>query len=110
MDNKNIKLEKIDFSVLGMSCAACSKSAERSLKKTPGVESAMVNIATEKASVEYDPKVCNIDNLRAAIEKAGFKMELEDNIEREDNSTSFKRFLVAIIFGDRFTSLYITPS
>ena len=31
MDNKNIKIEKIDFSVLGMSCAACSKSAERSL-------------------------------------------------------------------------------
>lgn len=109
MDNKNIKIEKIDFSVLGMSCAACSKSAERSLKKTPGVESAMVNIATEKASVEYDPKVCNIDNLRAAIEKAGFKMELEDNIEREDNSTSFKRFLVAIIFASILFTISMGP-
>lgn len=99
MEDKDIKLEKIDFSVLGMSCAACSKSAERSLKKTEGVSSAVVNIATEKASVEYDPKVCNVDNLRAAVEKAGFTMELEDHINREDDTTSFKRFLVAIVFA-----------
>ncbi|WP_455525788.1 heavy metal translocating P-type ATPase, partial [Peptostreptococcus stomatis] len=102
-------LEKIDFSVLGMSCAACSKSAERSLKKTEGVSSAVVNIATEKASVEYDPKVCNIDNLRAAVEKAGFTMELEDHIDREDDTTSFKRFLVAIVFASLLFTISMGP-
>lgn len=109
MGDKDIKLEKIDFSVLGMSCAACSKSAERSLKKTEGVSSAVVNIATEKASVEYDPKVCNIDNLRAAVEKAGFTMELEDHINREDDTTSFKRFLVAIVFASLLFTISMGP-
>lgn len=109
MEDKDIKLEKIDFSVLGMSCAACSKSAERSLKKTEGVSSAVVNIATEKASVEYDPKVCNIDNLRAAVEKAGFTMELEDHIDREDDTTSFKRFLVAIVFASLLFTISMGP-
>ena len=109
MEDKDIKLEKIDFSVLGMSCAACSKSAERSLKKTEGVSSAVVNIATEKASVEYDPKVCNVDNLRAAVEKAGFIMELEDHIDREDDTTSFKRFLVAIVFASLLFTISMGP-
>ncbi|MGP1584543.1 heavy metal translocating P-type ATPase [Peptostreptococcus stomatis] len=109
MEDKDIKLEKIDFSVLGMSCAACSKSAERSLKNTEGVSSAVVNIATEKASVEYDPKVCNIDNLRAAVEKAGFTMELEDHIDREDDTTSFKRFLVAIVFASLLFTISMGP-
>lgn len=109
MEDKDIKLEKIDFSVLGMSCAACSKSAERSLKKTEGVSSAVVNIATEKASVEYDPKVCNIDNLRAAVEKAGFTMELEDHINREDDTTTFKRFLVAIVFASLLFTISMGP-
>lgn len=109
MEDKDIKLEKIDFSVLGMSCAACSKSAERSLKRTEGVSSAVVNIATEKASVEYDPKVCNIDNLRAAVEKAGFTMELEDHINREDDTTSFKRFLVAIVFASLLFTISMGP-
>lgn len=109
MEDKDIKLEKIDFSVLGMSCAACSKSAERSLKKTEGVSSAVVNIATEKASVEYDPKVCNVDNLRAAVEKAGFTMELEDHIDREDDTTSFKRFLVAIVFASLLFTISMGP-
>lgn len=109
MEDKDIKLEKIDFSVLGMSCAACSKSAERSLKKTEGVSSAVVNIAAEKASVEYDPKVCNVDNLRAAVEKAGFTMELEDHIDREDDTTSFKRFLVAIVFASLLFTISMGP-
>ena len=110
MIEQNTNIEKIDFTVLGMSCAACSKSAERSLKKTAGVSSALVNIATEKASVEYDPQVCSIDNLRAAIEKAGFRMELEDkNSDEDDDTSSFKRFLVAIVFAAILFTISMGP-
>ena len=108
MGDKN-NIEKIDFLVLGMSCAACSKSAERKLKKTPGVSFASVNIATEKASVEYDSKVCSLDNLRVAIEKAGFKMKLEDEENGKVDSISFKRFLVAIIFAGILFSISMGP-
>lgn len=96
----NSKNKKLDFMVEGMTCAACSKSAERSLKKTEGVVSATVNIATEKASVEYDPEITNIDDLRKSIEKVGFHMILEDEEdELEGNDNMLRRFIVAIIFA-----------
>ncbi len=96
----NSRNKKLDFMVEGMTCAACSKSAERSLKKTEGVVSATVNIATEKASVEYDPEITNIDDLRKSIEKVGFHMILEDEEdELEGNDNMLRRFIVAIIFA-----------
>lgn len=96
----NSKNKKLDFMVEGMTCAACSKSAERSLKKTEGVVSATVNIATEKASVEYDPEITNIDDLRKSIEKVGFHMILEDEEdELEGNDNMLRRFIVAIVFA-----------
>lgn len=96
----NSRNKKLDFMVEGMTCAACSKSAERSLKKTEGVVSATVNIATEKANVEYDPEITNIDDLRKSIEKVGFHMILEDEEdELEGNDNMLRRFIVAIIFA-----------
>lgn len=96
----NSRNKKLDFMVEGMTCAACSKSAERSLKKTEGVVSATVNIATEKASVEYDPEITSIDDLRKSIEKVGFHMILEDEEgELEGNDNMLRRFIVAIIFA-----------
>lgn len=96
----NSKNKKLDFMVEGMTCAACSKSAERSLKKTEGVVSATVNIATEKASVEYDPEITNIDDLRKSIEKVGFHMILEDEEDDlEGNDNMLRRFIVAIVFA-----------
>ena len=38
-----------------MSCAACASAVEKSLARTPGVQSALVNYATEKATVQYLP-------------------------------------------------------
>lgn len=94
---KNAK--NITFTVNGMSCAACSKAAERSLKKTEGVISASVNIATEKAIVEYDPKKCDFNNIEKAIEKAGFTVDFEDDFSEHKDIISKKRFAVAGIFA-----------
>ena len=94
------KTRTIDFKIEGMSCAACSKSAERSLKKTEGVISASVNIATEKAVVEYDPSVCGMDEFRHSVEKVGFHIaeeEKKEETEKEENMA--RRFAVAVIFA-----------
>jgi len=64
--------EKITFGVGGMTCASCVARVERSLRKLDGVQAANVNFATEKATVEFDPKVVNIDALRHAVEEAGY--------------------------------------
>jgi P-type Cu+ transporter len=56
----------------GMTCASCVTRIERALGKVPGVREASVNLATGKARVTFDPAVATIDQLRAAVEKAGY--------------------------------------
>ncbi|MBA3643843.1 MAG: copper ion binding protein, partial [Chloroflexia bacterium] len=58
----------------GMTCASCVRRVERALTKVPGVTAANVNLATEKASVAFDPTTANLDSLRTAIEKAGYRV------------------------------------
>jgi Cu+-exporting ATPase len=61
----------ITLQIGGMSCASCVSRVEKALMKVPGVASASVNLATEKASVHAAPEVSTAV-LQAAIEKAGY--------------------------------------
>jgi Cu+-exporting ATPase len=56
----------------GMTCASCVNRIERFLGKTPGVEMATVNLATETATVRYRPDVADRAALVAAVEAAGY--------------------------------------
>ena len=60
--------------VEGMTCASCVGRVERSLAKVPGVRAASVNLATEKATVVYDPVLTDVATLRGAVERAGYKV------------------------------------
>jgi Cu+-exporting ATPase len=60
------------LAVEGMTCASCVRRVERALTRTPGVTAASVNLATERASVTYDPAVASIADLTAAVERAGY--------------------------------------
>jgi Cu+-exporting ATPase len=64
---------KIELPITGMTCANCSATIERTLnKKVPGVVAATVNLATEKATVEYIPGQVSRADLVSAIEKIGY--------------------------------------
>jgi Cu+-exporting ATPase len=56
----------------GMTCASCVRRVEKALSAVPGVSSANVNLATENASVEFDPKVVTLIQLDEAVERAGY--------------------------------------
>jgi P-type Cu+ transporter len=66
--------DQVDLPIGGMTCAACVRRVERSLGKVEGVSEASVNLATEKARVSFDPSVVQVDDIRAAIEKAGYSV------------------------------------
>ncbi|MDW8253480.1 MAG: heavy metal translocating P-type ATPase [Chloroflexota bacterium] len=70
-------LREISLGVTGMSCAACVRRIERALGAVPGVAFAAVNLATERATVQYDPAVSTVDQLKAAIEGAGYGVKEE---------------------------------
>jgi len=63
---------EVTLPIEGMTCASCVRRVERALGKVPGVSEASVNLATEKARVVYDPAVASLDQLSAAVEKAGY--------------------------------------
>lgn len=70
----NERLKVISLPVEGMTCASCVARVEKALHKVPGVSTAAVNLATEKATVEFNPGVVSTDALRAAVEDAGYTL------------------------------------
>ena len=68
---------EIVLPIEGMTCASCVNRIERFLKKTPGVEMAAVNLATEKATVMVDLGVAGRDELVKAVEAAGYEVRPE---------------------------------
>jgi len=79
---------RAELAVEGMTCAACSNRVERALNSAPGVRSAVVNLTTGRASVEYNPAVTDLDSLLAAIDKAGYlgRLAQEEDSEDEDDA------------------------
>lgn len=63
----------LNIEVQGMTCASCSARVERALNKVDGVKSASVNLATERAEVEFDPQQTGILAIASAIDAAGYK-------------------------------------
>lgn len=72
IDNKQLTL-RVD----GMTCASCVVHVEAALKEVPGVSEAWVNLATETASVDYNPKVVTAQDLMEAVDDAGYSLEAD---------------------------------
>lgn len=65
-----------DFGIEGMSCASCVSRVEKAITAVPGVASAVVNLATERATVTFNEPV-STEAVLQAIEKAGYEPKLE---------------------------------
>lgn len=89
-----VQEEKVKLNIIGMTCAACATRIEKGLKKVDGVTNAVVNLATEKASVDYIPASTNVDQLIAAVKKAGYDAtvigEAAEDYERSAREKTYK--------------------
>jgi len=70
-----IKIETMKIG--GMTCASCANTVEKALKKVNGVNFANVNIATEKATVKFDPDQVNYVQLTKAVQNSGYEVVVE---------------------------------
>ncbi len=68
---------KVIFAVTGMTCASCVSHVEKALSEVDGIISVNVNLATEKATVEYDIAKTGMADLRKAVEDAGYGIGTE---------------------------------
>lgn len=64
--------QKAEFDITGMTCAACSTRIEKGLNKMQGVALANVNLALEKATIEFNPSEVTIADIIAKVEKLGY--------------------------------------
>lgn len=65
-------MTKAVLEIEGMTCASCARRVEDTLRKTKGVASVNVSLPAEKAFVEYDPNVTNVDSLIKAVDSTGY--------------------------------------
>jgi len=71
------QLKKITLQIAGMTCAACVVHNEEALRGLPGVENVVVNLATNKASVEYDPERVTLADMTKAVSDVGYEVVLD---------------------------------
>jgi Cu+-exporting ATPase len=105
-----VRNARIDFAVTGMTCANCAANIERVLnKKVPGVSAAAVNLATERASVDYIPGIVSLEEIYRAVEKAGFGVVIPQtgtdaaDAEQAARDTEIRiqtrKFIIGVIFS-----------
>ncbi|EEM82497.1 Copper-exporting P-type ATPase A [Bacillus thuringiensis serovar huazhongensis BGSC 4BD1] len=98
--------DKAEFTVSGMTCAACSNRVEKRLNKLDGVNKATVNFALESATVDFNPDEVNVNEMKSAITKLGYKLEVKP--DDQDASTDHrlqeierqkKKFIISFILS-----------
>ncbi len=98
---------KKTFTIKGMHCASCVRVLERSLGKIEGVSQAIVNLATEKATVTHDSKVTD-HQLASAVANVGYQVRIDEEAPSEDEEKAEKqrelralrnKVLVSLVLG-----------
>ncbi len=77
MADETKRVKKTILPVTGMTCASCVANIEKGLSKVPGVSQVNVNLASEKASIEYDPGKVNTKALMDTISDVGYGVAVE---------------------------------
>jgi len=78
---------ELSLPVVGMTCASCVTRIERFLNRSDGVAEAVVNLATERATVRFDPARIDRAAIVGAIEAAGYEVAPQAAAAAEEAGT-----------------------
>ena len=99
-------MEKIDLKIGGMTCAACARNVQKAIEKLDGISSADVNIATEHASVEYDPEKVTKTQISQSVKSAGYyvvdravSLEMERIGKQKQIRIQKRKMITAVCFA-----------
>ncbi len=103
--------KQITLPVTGMTCANCVSTVERNLKKVTGVQQAMVNLSSERATVEFDPSLAGLDDLVSRIQKAGYGIamgEADLSISKMSDDNDARRLEKALLKLEGVTAAQVS--
>lgn len=110
-----VATEKVTLSIGGMTCASCVHHVESALSSVDGVSHGTVNLATERATVEYTPGVAGLAELRHAVEDAGYSVERVVGDDGDDVATPRdllvlkRKFVVSLVVAGVIMVMMFTP-
>ena len=91
--------ENISLDIKGMTCASCVSRIEKVLKKDTAILSASVNLATEKARIEFDSTNMDVAKIVALISKAGYEAKVSSHRIKESKEVELKKDKYLIILS-----------
>lgn len=98
-------MEKVTLKVGGMTCVVCAGNVKKALLSLDGVETAEVNVASEKASVVYNSEKLSQSDLKKAIKDAGYyvvdrkkSLELEQISKKKEAQRKKLQLILALVF------------
>lgn len=101
---------KNNLKITGMTCAACASSIEKAISKKKGIKSAIVNLSTERLTVEFDENIILLDQIEEIILKLGYGIDKSQSSSYLDKNIYTKKILIRFIISLIFTVplLYIS--
>ena len=84
-------MEIVQLNIEGMTCASCVSHVEKSIKKAAGIEMASVNLATEQATVSYDPGKTGIEEIIKSVFDAGYAAAVPDTKDADTDAQRKKK-------------------
>ena len=97
--------QKAEFDITGMTCANCSLGIEKGLNKMEGIASATVNLALERATIEFNPSEVTIADIIAKVEKLGYgahqKQEDKEQVDYREKAIKDqkRKFIISAILS-----------
>ena len=109
-----VRTQKTSVAIGGMTCAACVSHVESALTGVEGVAAASVNLATERASVEYVPGLTGISDLRYAVEDSGYSItevggESDASLATGDAAALKRKFVFSLAVAAGIMALMAVP-
>ncbi|HAX73478.1 MAG TPA: heavy metal translocating P-type ATPase [Firmicutes bacterium] len=92
------------YKIEGLSCSSCANKVEKIVGELDGVDQATVNFATHKLVVKYNEDIVNDVKMKAAVEKAGYKLIREEDEDIEvskltESKILLIRFILSLVFA-----------
>ena len=110
--------KQVTMPIEGMTCASCAQRIEKTVSKLNGVSSANVNLATEKATIHYDPSIIRLSQIKSEIIKIGYKPLESQGVDKVDEDKARKqkaikllwiKFIVSSVFSIPLFYLAMAP-
>ncbi|MDK2824101.1 MAG: P-type Cu+ transporter [Clostridia bacterium] len=108
--NYRVIIKKTDLKISGMTCAACANKIEKKLSSLPGVKNAVVNFATEKATVEYSDNQVSIADIKKTVKSLGYEAILqEDKVDMDEEKARREAEIKKQTFMFAFSAILSLP-